>query len=160
VSIQFLVNSNLCDAQWRMLDQLHGENYACQDYVDREIIWHATVMIVCLRLFIPLGGKKLPRGNLWSVRKKTVLQSFRIEGRKWKVGRRIRNPQNIVSEALQKITKCLMIFVKKKVHYYHIWISPGCMHVTSDLYILSSDWSYKQYKSKQNQTKPLTTTKL
>jgi hypothetical protein len=24
------VNSNLCDAQWRILDQLHGENYACQ----------------------------------------------------------------------------------------------------------------------------------
>jgi hypothetical protein len=35
------VNSNLCDAQWRILDQLHGENYACQDYMDREIIQHA-----------------------------------------------------------------------------------------------------------------------
>jgi hypothetical protein len=28
----------LGDAQWRILDQLHGENYACQDYIDREII--------------------------------------------------------------------------------------------------------------------------
>jgi hypothetical protein len=24
-----------------VLDQLHGENYACQDYIDREIIRHA-----------------------------------------------------------------------------------------------------------------------
>jgi hypothetical protein len=31
----------LCDAQWRILDQLHGENYACPDYVDQEIIRHA-----------------------------------------------------------------------------------------------------------------------
>jgi hypothetical protein len=31
----------LCDAQWRILDQLHGENYACQDYIDREILRHA-----------------------------------------------------------------------------------------------------------------------
>jgi hypothetical protein len=35
------VNSNLSDAQWRILDQLHGENYACQGYIDREIIRHA-----------------------------------------------------------------------------------------------------------------------
>jgi hypothetical protein len=35
------VNSNLWDAQWRILDQLHGENYACQDYIDREIMRHA-----------------------------------------------------------------------------------------------------------------------
>jgi hypothetical protein len=35
------VNSNLCDAQRRILDQLYGENNACQDYIDREIIRHA-----------------------------------------------------------------------------------------------------------------------
>jgi hypothetical protein len=96
------VNSNLCDAQWRILDQLHGENYACQDYIDREIIRHAqkwphAVTIVCLRLFILLGGKKLLGGTNCHVEiygRCEKKQCFRIEGRQ------ILNPKNIISEAL------------------------------------------------------------
>jgi DUF917 family protein len=73
------VNSNLCDAQWRILDQLHGKNYACQYYIDREIdreiIRHAQNDHSDDRLlatFHTARGKKLPRGNLWSVGKKTA----------------------------------------------------------------------------------------
>jgi hypothetical protein len=61
---------------WTM--QLHGENYACQDYIDREIIRHAQNDHSDDRLlatFHSARGKKLSRGNLWSVRKKTVLQN-------------------------------------------------------------------------------------
>jgi hypothetical protein len=103
------VNSNLCDAQWRILDQLHGENYACQDYIDREIIWHAQNDHSDDRLlvtFYTAKGKNTPTWKyMVGARKK---QCFRIEGRKNKFFflisemecRQIRNPKNIISEAL------------------------------------------------------------
>jgi hypothetical protein len=75
------VNSNLCDAQWRTLDQLHRENYACQDYIDQEIIRHAQNDNSDDRLlatFHNARGKKLPRGNLRSVREKNSASELKV----------------------------------------------------------------------------------
>jgi hypothetical protein len=64
-----------------------------------------TVTIVYLRLFIPLGGKNLPHGNLWSVREKNSASELKVGKNNFFLisemeGRRIRNPKNIISEAL------------------------------------------------------------
>jgi hypothetical protein len=69
----------LCDAQWRILDQLHGENYACQDYIDRKIIRHAQYDHSDDRLlatFHTAWGKKIAAWKFMvGARKKTVLQN-------------------------------------------------------------------------------------
>jgi hypothetical protein len=103
------VNSNLWDAQWRILDQLHGENYACQDYIDRDIKPHSQNDHSDDRLlatFHTARGKKTATWKFMVGAKKN--SGFRIEGRGKQIfylisemeGRPIRiNPKNIISEA-------------------------------------------------------------
>jgi hypothetical protein len=83
------VNSNLCDAQWRILDQLHGENYACQDY--REIIWHAQNDHSDDRLlgtFHTARGQKTATWKFMVSVKKNSASEMKA-GKKWKVGRSV-----------------------------------------------------------------------
>jgi hypothetical protein len=103
------VNSNLSDAQWRILDQLHGENYACQEYIDREIIRHAQNDHSDDRLLATFHTARGKKTSTWKfmVDAREKKQCFRIEGRKniffflilEMEGRQIRNQKYITSEA-------------------------------------------------------------
>jgi hypothetical protein len=84
-------------------------------YINREITWHAQNDHIDDRLlatFHTARGKKLPLGKLWSVRKKNSASELKVGKNicfliSEMEGRRIRNPKNIISEALRKFQKVI-----------------------------------------------------
>jgi hypothetical protein len=103
----------LCDAQWRILDQLHGENYACQDNIDRKIIRHAKNDNRLLATCHTARGKNC-HVEIYGRREKKSASELKV-GKKIcfliseMEGRRIRNQKNIISEALAYTVKPKML---------------------------------------------------